>query len=115
MASHTVSSTEGRLADSHLTCPRIMQLWTTSLLVYEQRTSPRAGPQRFSLCPNTGSDLGIQRCSEIAFASSFLVIEDRPGMSARFACSYSSALLGSPEPAPAPAPTWSARTSARPV
>ena len=36
MASHTVSSTEGRLADSHLTRPRTMQLWTTSLLVYEQ-------------------------------------------------------------------------------
>jgi len=25
---------EGRLAGSHLTCPRTMQLWTTSLLVY---------------------------------------------------------------------------------
>ena len=54
-----------------------MQLWTTSLLVYEQSTSRRAGPQRFSLCSNTRSDLGIQYRSEIALASSSLVIEDR--------------------------------------
>jgi len=56
-----------------------MQLWTTSLLVYEQPTSGRAAPQRFSLCPNTRSHLGIQSRSEIASASSSLVIEDRPG------------------------------------
>jgi hypothetical protein len=76
-----------------------MQLWTTSLLVYEQNTSPAAASQRVSPCSKTRPDQGIQPCLEIAFASSSLVIEDRPGMSAFLACSYNSALVGSSDPA----------------